>query len=1076
MNIIQTKFTTSINIIRDSAREINYIPTPNSYRVSNQIENDFKKGIRSFNIIGSYGTGKSSFLWALQQSLEGKKNRINFNLLQAPKIEIINFIGEFKSIISVFANYFEVNQDNDQTQYILSKILNRYRALGKNNPLLILVIDEFGKFLEYASQNSPEKELYFIQQLSEFANNPDHNIVLLTAVHQNFDAYGFALNNTQKQEWTKVKGRFREITFNEPVEQLLFLAAEHLKQNNLNAKTQLEIKEALSIAKQSKAFNINSEYATEISIKLFPLDLIASSILTLSLQKYGQNERSLFSFLESTDHTGINSFDNQSNPFYNASCVYDYLIFNFYSYINSRYNPDFAAWATIKNSLEEVERVFDADYPDYAKILKTIGLLNITAAAGSDLGKDFLIRYATTCLGVKNAEKLIENLENRKIILYRTYNKRFMLFEGTDLDISSALIKASNKVSEISDVSTLLNRYYQLPPIIAKSYSYVNGATRLFEFNISEHPISEIPQGEIDGFINLIFNEKLLLNEVKEHSTNEEEAVIYGFYQNSKKIKNLLFEIEKTKKVIEENDHDKAAVKELNNILLHQQSLLNHFILNNLYSKNSDLIWIYKGAEVKIDSKKNFNKLLSQICFEVYPKTPTFKNELVNKNKISSSIHTAKKNYLRALVDNWNKPDLGFTNDKFPPEKTIYLTLLKEQGISLYADEINFTTLVSNKSSFNHLWNYSNEFLNNAKKTKRKISEFSEPLTRRPFKLKQGLIDFWVPTFLFIKRDDFALFSENGYIPYITDEVLELIIKYPEDYEIKTFDIDGVKLDIFNSYRVFINQNSKQKLDNQTFIETIKPFLTFYKGLSEYSKNTSRLKKETLAIRNAIANSKDPEKSFFEDFPIALGFNIEGLQKSKEKLQNYISKLQDAIRELRTSYDNLLNRFEDFILDEYIGEKLDFEEYKARLQSRFKKLKKHLCLPHQKTFIQRLDSKLDDKQAWLSSIAQSVIGKPLETIKDEEEILLYDRFKTIIHELDNLTNISQADTDEEKEDILGIEISSFVNGINKSLIRLPKSKRNEVSKIEDSIKTKLSKDKTLNIAALANILKDLLQK
>lgn len=450
MNTIQTKFTTSINIIRDSAREINYIPTPNSYRIFNQIENDFKKGIRSFNIIGSYGTGKSSFLWALQQSLQGKKNKINFNLLQSPKIEIINFIGEFKSIINVFADYFDVNQCKDRTQCIISNIFNRYRALGKNNPLLILVIDEFGKFLEYASQNLPEEELYFIQQLSEFANNPDHNIVLLTAVHQNFDAYGFALSNTQKQEWTKVKGRFREITFNEPVEQLLFLAAEHLKQNNLNVKTQLEIKEALSIAKQSKAFNINSEYATEISEKLFPLDLTASNILTLSLQKYGQNERSLFSFLESTDHTGINSFDKQSNPFYNASCVYDYLIYNFYSYINSRYNPDFAAWAVIKNSLEEVERVFDTDYLDYAKIIKTIGLLNITAAKGSNLGEDFLVGYASICLGIKNAEKLIENLERRKIIRYGSYNKRFMLFEGTDLDISSALIEVGNKFSENS--------------------------------------------------------------------------------------------------------------------------------------------------------------------------------------------------------------------------------------------------------------------------------------------------------------------------------------------------------------------------------------------------------------------------------------------------------------------------------------------------------------------------------------------------------------------------------------------------------------------------------------------------
>ncbi len=1073
---MQTKFTTSINIIRDSGRELNYIPTPNSIRVVNQIVNDFKKGIRSFNIIGSYGTGKSSFLWALQQSLQGKKRFFNLNLLSNPKIEIINFIGEYKSITNVFADFFEINQNKNINENILSEIFNRYHELDKKNPLLILVIDEFGKFLEYASQHEPEKELYFIQQLSEFANNPDHNIIFLTAVHQNFDAYAFALSNAQKQEWTKVKGRFREITFNEPVEQLLFLAAEHLKQHQSDKKTEIEIKSALSIAKKSKAYNINPDYASEVASKLFPLDLIAANVLTLSLQKYGQNERSLFSFLESTDHTGINSFDKKTNPFYNAACVYDYLIFNFYSFINSRYNPDFASWSAIKNSLEATERLFDEDINSYSKILKAIGLLNITSAAGSDLGKDFLAKYAITCLGISNASKLIDNLENRKVILYRNYSKRFILSEGTDLDISSALLEAGNKVSDIVDVVSLLNKAFPLPPVFAKSYSYLNGTPRLFEFKISDYPIQDVPQDETDGFINLIFNEKLGIAEVKKESAAQKEAIIYGYYQNSKTIKSQLFEIEKTRKVIDENEHDKIAVKELNNILLHQQNLLSHYILNNLYAKKSDLKWIFKGEEIKIASKKEFNKFLSQICQQIYPKTPKFKNELVNKHKISASIHSAKRNYLRALVDGWNKPDLGFESNKFPPEKTIYLTLLKENGIELYSDKINFTTQVSDNSSFKHLWKYSMEFLNDSKQNRRTILEFIEPLTKRPFKLKQGLIDFWIASFLFIKRDDYALFGESGYIPYLTDEVLELLIKYPENYEIKTFSIEGVKLDIFNSYRVFLNQHSKEKLDNQTFIETIKPFLTFYRGLSEYSRNTKRLKKETLAIREAIANSKDPEKSFFEDFPTALGYSSDSLQKSKEKLQSYIKKLQDSIKELRTSYDSLLQRFEDFILEEFIGETLEFEEYKPKLQDRFVKLKKHLCLPHQKAFIQRLDSQLDDKKAWLSSIAQAVIGKSLETLKDEEEILLYDKFKTLILELDSLTNISQADSDEEHEDVFGIEMSSFVDGIQKRLIRLPKTKKKEVSKIEELLRERLSKDKSINIAALASILKELLQK
>ncbi len=104
------------------------------------------------------------FLWALQQSLQGRKDFLTSILLQNPKIEIINFIGEYKSIINVFAEYFEVIHSKNPTENILSEIFNRYHDLGKKNPLLILVIDEFGKFLEFASQNSPEKELYFIQQ------------------------------------------------------------------------------------------------------------------------------------------------------------------------------------------------------------------------------------------------------------------------------------------------------------------------------------------------------------------------------------------------------------------------------------------------------------------------------------------------------------------------------------------------------------------------------------------------------------------------------------------------------------------------------------------------------------------------------------------------------------------------------------------------------------------------------------------------------------------------------------------------------------------------------------------------
>ena len=1070
-------FTTSVNIIRDTDRDFNYIPTPNATQVVSQIINDFKKGIRSFNVVGTYGTGKSSFLLAFEQSIRGTKRYFEPNFLVKPKVDFIKVIGSYSSIVEQFADVFDVQTEKNKQENILSEIFNCYHSLGKENKILFILIDEFGKFLEYASKHNPEEELYFVQQLAEFCNNPKHNIVLITTVHQSLESYAYSLSKTQQQEWTKVKGRFREITFNEPVEQLLYLASEYVAEHFESKTSKSVIQKCLKLATETKAFNFNQDFLKDITSKLYPLDILSANILTLSLQRYGQNERSLFSFLESSDHTGLSKFNKLENPFYNLSNVYDYLNFNFYSFLTSRYNPDFSGWVSIRSSIEKVERaLIDSPINDCLKAIKTIGLLNIFSASGSVLDFNFFSDYLKIACGVENPTLVIKDLEKRDIIRYRTHSSRYILFEGTDLDIHSALVEAGDKLLEVNDITSLLNKYFNFSPVFAKLYSFEKGTPRYFQFRITEYPITnESPVGEIDGFVNLVFNNKLKESDIQNKSKQQEEAVIYCFFKNSLEIKNLLFEIEKIQKVILENEKDKVAIRELESINSSQVRLLNHYISDSIYSGSKDVKWFFNGTEKKINGKKDFNKLLSQVCSIVYDATPVFKNELVNKHKISSSIHTAKKNYFKALSNNWDKENLGFEDSKFPPEKTIYLSLLKENGISPIRENTTDVISIDRTSTFYKLWSASEDFLESAKSEQLKISELSELLSKRPFKLKQGLIDFWVPTFLFLKRDDFAIFNDESYIPNLSEENLELIAKYPEKYSIKTFDIEGVKLDIFNSYRTFLNIAAEQKFDNNSFIETIKPFIVFYKQLPEYSKNTKRLSPAAIKIRKAIATSKDPEVTFFDAFPSALGLTLSTLQQDKSKLQSFTSTLQDSVRELRTAYDELVKRFEDFICSEFVGQTLDFEEYKISLQRRFSKLKKHMLLSNQKTFVQRLDSPLDDRKAWLNSIAQAVTGKTLEAFSDEDEIMLYEKFKAMILELDSLTKISKSDIDESKEEVIGVKIDSFFSKIDPKMVRIPKNKSNEIEELKNELRNKLGKDNTSNIAAVLNLLKELLQ-
>lgn len=1075
------KFSLSINIQRDAKRDIPYFPTPNAMRVAELIASEYRNGIRTFTLIGSYGTGKSSFLWAFGQSLTNRKHFFDLDTLEKLSTEVVNLSGEFTSITGFFGQAFGLDESaNDEPKFILAEIYQRFHRLGKKKSLLVILVDEFGKLLEYAARTQPERELFFLQQLAEFVNNPDYNILLVTALHQNFDTYAMGLSQAQRMEWSKVKGRFREITFNEPVEQLLFLAAEQLGSRAMLSVSKEVINRQIQLFADTKAFGVNAGFAEQIAYKLYPLDLFAGSVLTLALQRYGQNERSLFSFLESSDFTGINQFSGQRlGLFYNLANVYDYLQFNFYALLNSQFNPDFNAWAGIKRALERAETVFEHPIliSQAQQVIKTAGLMNLFASQGAKLNPGFFSTYIETCIGFKS-HQVINALLEKRILLFREYNQRFVLFDGTDKDIKAELLHAGDQIGEITDVPTLLNRAFDFPPVFAKEYFYRTGTPRVFEFIISQEPkTSLMPKGNIDGYINLIFNDQLSQENLIKISKEQDEAVLYAQYRNAHTIKQLLYEIEKTKKAIDNVKDDSVAKHELQNIQRHQESLLHHYIFDNLYAGKGDIVWIFNGRVTEIKSKRDFNIALSRICQAVYPSTPQFRNELVNRSKLTSQIFLAKKLLLHQLADHWGEEDLGFDRDKFPPEKTIYLSLIKRNGLAPDPQRPEKVVDKGNLDpSFHALWDFCEDWLQRTKAGRMSVADLVYALGQKPFKLKQGLVDFWVPIFLFLRRDDFALFGEKGYIPTISGEILELMVRKPREFEIKAFDIDGVRLDIFNSYRQLVQLAEPSRLDNKTFVETIRPFLTFYRLLPEYARNTSRLSNESLAVRNAIARATDPEKTFFDDLPASLGVSLTQLQHSPNALSEYSAQLQGAIREIRTCFDELINRFESFIRQEIAyDDTLDFASYKLYLRNRFQDIKTHLLLTNQKTFVLRLQSELDDRKAWLMSIAQAVTGKPMEQFRDEDEVVLYDKFKSLVLELDSLTHLSKTRIQDEKEDALGLEIATFEK-VEKRTVRFPKQKKVEINRLEEMIKNNLGKDKTLNIAALVNVLKDLLQK
>ena len=735
-------------------------------------------------------------------------------------------------------------------------------------------------------------------------------------------------------------------------------------------------------------------------------------------------------------------------------------------------NSDSAAWTSIRVGLERVESLFEGRIAVEAiKLIKTIGMLNLFGKAGVQLNKEDLSAYAKFALGISAPEYIIELLTQHKIIRYATYKSQYILFEGTDVNIEGELLKAAGIVPRSRDVVEKLVACFNLPTEFANASYFRKGTPRYFKYEISDQPIISQPQGEIDGYINLIFNESLTLENLKQHSAGVKEAILYAYFKKANQIIDHVWQLDKLAYVQKDVDSkDNVAQKEIKALIAHEQNLLNASVLNTLFNFNEDVEWVYRGEVIDISSKAMFNKWLSTISNDVYSDTPIFINEMVNKHKPSSAMSRARVNFLTHLLENGANANLGFEDGKFPPEKTIYLTLLHNTGIHRRIGR-EYILDAPIDESFLPLWNACENFLESSKEKPRKLGELIKILRSRPFKLKQGVIDLWLPAFLIIKKNDYSLYNDTGiYIPTITREVLDIMQKSPVGFSVKAFNVDGVKLDLFNKYREALNLSQDAEFTAESLIETIKPFLLFYKKLNKYAKHTKRLQKSTVKFRTALALAKDPEKTFFEDLPRALGFKDTEIAENTDVLMRYVELLQKSIRELRMCYSNLINRLEGMLVEELGLKSKEYASYKVELEHRYASIKTYLLTERQKTFLTRIIAKNTDRTTWYQSLAYIVLDKQLESLLDEEEAYLMDNLIHSFKELLKYVEISDKGLTN-GDNFFRFEIISNNGAATQQIIQLSSVKTKQAKTLEEKINKFLSGDRDIDTYTLLSIIK-----
>ena len=336
---VKGRFHRSVQLTKDwqgRADLSGYLVTPTVRDLVNRIVGELALpgGIRAWSITGPYGTGKSSFALFLSRLLAqeteglqaealtnvaegkpllpvllvGQRAPLSRSLLEALSVSIASLDPDLASLLEADLNTPGGLTDERVVQRF-EVVAGSVQELGYSG--LVVVLDEFGKFLEYSAQHA--EDLLIMQSLAEAAARSSVPWVLLTILHTGFAEYLDAFDDVRRAEWQKVQGRFTDVAFQEPPEQLLKL---------LGSALETDFPPALARAYNHEiATCIDADAATEARARLplaellpacAPLHPLCALLLwPLFRGKLAQNERSLFPFLTSHEPFGLQVFLQQ---------------------------------------------------------------------------------------------------------------------------------------------------------------------------------------------------------------------------------------------------------------------------------------------------------------------------------------------------------------------------------------------------------------------------------------------------------------------------------------------------------------------------------------------------------------------------------------------------------------------------------------------------------------------------------------------------------------------------------------------------------------------------------------------
>ena len=914
-------------------------PRSSAALLENMARHVSESGQGAFTWTGPYGSGKSSLVIALSALLNGDAD----SRVQAASLigkDTAEIIWEAFPLLSEGRHILPVVGRRDRPEQVVGEAMESRGMVKGHAPLLwqekqvldelsdiaardpnssgglMVFIDEMGKFLEGAARDIAD--VYFFQQLAEIASRSDGRLIVVGILHQAFDEYSHRLSREMREEWSKIQGRFIDLPVNTGVDEQIGLLGRAIQSDH---RPEGPSPSSRVIAAQTK--RATSDGLPQLLENCWPLHPIVACLLgPISRRRFGQNQRSIFGFLNSTEPRGFQDFlrSAQDDALYPPDLLWDYLRFNLEPSIMA--SPDGHRWALAVDALERCQTLADDEL--HLRLLKTIALIDMFKERSGLVANADVLRLALPEYGGGAVKNALETLQAWSLLIYRKYNDSYSVFEGSDFDIEDALGRALATLPDVDYAK--LNAIADLQPIVAKRHYHRTGALRWFDVAIA--PLAEVQSGADYSSENGAVGTFLLAVPTQGESVNvashiaqsavgemDDRDLVIGLPQGTWNFTSLARELLAVEQVRDESPElqgDRIARREVEARL----SALGGLIESELSRALDNAHWYAKDFSGEQLNQAQRNGLASKLADRRFDATPRLHNELLNRVKPSSNAVAARNALLRRMVRNEGEEHLGIKG--FPAEGGLFASILEASGVYRKFDqEWRFVAPTTDDDPHNlaQTWQAAADFLESNRHRAVPLAEIYDIWRERPFGIKDGLLPVLAGAFILSKSSELAFYRQSIFQSHITDLDMEYLARDPNSVQLRWMDLSEEARALLSEMAGIVRDlDPANTLPDLEPIDVARGLVSIYDRLATWVGRTQGLSANAKQVRQLFKQASDPNSLIFDDIPQRLSDGT-GLDNSCT-LPHISNKVRAGLTELRDAYPAMLRRLRETLLAE----------------------------------------------------------------------------------------------------------------------------------------------------------------